>query len=562
VSGRDLMAAVCGLYEIVKPTYLRHRINQVQSFAQKLQAVGISVLSPSGGHAVYLDVDDFFFGCNRKPDDFAGVGLTIELLRNYGIRAAESGPYSWKCDRISQKERSKILNLVRFAVPRHTMSSEHIDYTVAAVKELHNRRHTIPTMEIVRGVDMKLRHFAASLKPVPVDTTISATHTDEASRQLALLGEAVGSSSAENDQLIEAFKLAAGEYGDAPVVKKRSDLKWLSDVSNDHAFLEYSVQIDQETGEAVLRFLIEAQPQEEPCAGCLRPMSHDKPHDLMLMDLGKSAMALTTVLAEKHPSAVSLDRMKAIEDLFVPEVPEGKFAAFHSCVSTKHGPEWKIYLNPSAKGSQNAVANTRETFERLGLAESWKLVESTLDENDAIAYFSLDLAPDLEHSRVKLYIAHRNVTAAKVADKHTKICPGADSYTIQQFCALMAGGSIGPYKSKSMISCFAFTSEMPLKPAGTVHFPSSEYAENDAIVQERMEKYIEVADISDAYRERYRKCVRAVQRRPLDQGRGIHAWISLKQSVKGKKSTTFYLSAELYGPLDESGYVMVDQAGA
>jgi tryptophanase len=46
VSGRDLMAATAGLYEVTKEVYLRHRINQVQHFALRLQAAGIAVLSP------------------------------------------------------------------------------------------------------------------------------------------------------------------------------------------------------------------------------------------------------------------------------------------------------------------------------------------------------------------------------------------------------------------------------------------------------------------------------------------------------------------------------------
>jgi tryptophanase len=81
------MAAVVGLYEGTKESYLRHRIGQVQSFAQKLLANGLSVLSPPGGYAVYLDIKSFFHDCQRKPDDFASAGFTFELIRSHGIRA-------------------------------------------------------------------------------------------------------------------------------------------------------------------------------------------------------------------------------------------------------------------------------------------------------------------------------------------------------------------------------------------------------------------------------------------------------------------------------------------
>ncbi|XXH01563.1 hypothetical protein Hte_007923 [Hypoxylon texense] len=167
MSGRDLMTAVVGLYEVIKEPYLRSRIGQVQLFAEKLLADGIAILSPPGGHAVFLDMDKFFNGCGRKPDDFASVGFTLELIKDYGIRAFESGPFAWEWDKKSPEERQKIPNLVRFAVPRHVLSSEHIDYTVAAIKALYNRRDMIPNVQITRGKDIRLRHFQCGMKPMP-----------------------------------------------------------------------------------------------------------------------------------------------------------------------------------------------------------------------------------------------------------------------------------------------------------------------------------------------------------------------------------------------------------
>lgn len=168
VSGRDLMAATAGLYETTKLSFLRSRISQVQSFAQKLQANGVAVLSPPGGHAVYLNMEEFFQGCDRAPEDFASIGFTLELIKDFGIRAFESGPFAWEADKKSPEERAKIPDLVRFAVPRHVLSDQHIDYAVAAVKELHKRKHTIPNVVITRGKNMRLRHFQAGMKPMPV----------------------------------------------------------------------------------------------------------------------------------------------------------------------------------------------------------------------------------------------------------------------------------------------------------------------------------------------------------------------------------------------------------
>lgn len=56
---------------------------------------------------------------------------------------------------------------------------------------------------------------------------------------------------------------------------------------------------------------------------------------------------------------------------------------------------------------------------------------------------------------------------------------------------------------------------------------------------------------SSVARERYRRIIHAVQRRHLGKGWGIHAWVSLEYKTGGKRSNTFYISPELFGPTKE-----------
>jgi tryptophanase len=526
------MSAVAGLYEVTKEPYLRTRINQVRSFAQKLQANGIPILSPPGGHAVYLEMTEFFHGCERSMGDFAAVGFTLELLKEYGIRAAEAGPFGWQWDKQSPEDQKKIPNLVRFAVPRHVLSDEHIDYTVAAIKQLHNRRHTIPNVKITRGKDMRLRHFSCAMKPVAVDQRIAGTYLSEATRQISHLSGAVGQDT-KKEQLISALELTTGDWGRAPIPGAIDTSRWVSGVSNDHSPFEYSVAFDQGTGDAELRFLIEAQLSEGEGGGGLAQL--------------QKAMQLTDKIAEEYSASVSLDRFNLIRDLFVPENPEGKFFAWHSYAAGKDGPEWKIYLNPCfASGRDSALAVTRTAFERLGLAGGWKLMEKILGPSESVIYFSLDLSSDVGHARVKVYVSHGATTASAIAQKHVAICPHADAYEIQRFCEIVSGGSLGPYEGKPVLSCFAFTTEAPDRPVGTVHFPIDAYADNDAEAQQRIERYMTAVSVSSLYRERYRRMVSAVQRRRLDQGPGVHSWISLKQKAGGKRSNAFYISPGLF----------------
>jgi tryptophanase len=166
LSGRAIMSIAVGLYEVVKEQYLAERIRQVREFALKLSQKGVPVVLPAGGHAVYINLAKFFEGTDMKIDDFGGVGFTIELLKHYGIRACELGPFAFEWDTKTPEQRKGILNLVRFAIPRNVYNTSHIDYAVAAITELYNNRDKIPKVEVSRGASLRLRHFQSGLQPI------------------------------------------------------------------------------------------------------------------------------------------------------------------------------------------------------------------------------------------------------------------------------------------------------------------------------------------------------------------------------------------------------------
>ena len=166
VSGRDIMTLVVGLREVVKDAYLNERLGQTRYLARGFAREGVPVILPAGGHAVYLDVERFFEGTDMQTGDFGGVGISIELIRHFGIRACELGPFAFEYDRKTEEERKGIINVVRFAIPRNAYNKAHFDYTIAAVAELHKHRDTVPKTEISRGAELSLRHFQTGLRPI------------------------------------------------------------------------------------------------------------------------------------------------------------------------------------------------------------------------------------------------------------------------------------------------------------------------------------------------------------------------------------------------------------
>ena len=167
MSGRDIMALAAGLYEECNFRYQEARVQQCEYLAQGFYKAGVKgVILPAGGHGAYIDMTQFFDG-KRSHDKFAGQAFSLELIRRYGIRAAELGDFSMEYDLKTPEQQDEICNVVRFAVNRSMYSREHMDYVIAAVKALYEDRESIPNMRIVWGHNLPMRHFHAFLEPYP-----------------------------------------------------------------------------------------------------------------------------------------------------------------------------------------------------------------------------------------------------------------------------------------------------------------------------------------------------------------------------------------------------------
>lgn len=165
MSGRDIMTLAEGLKTIVKEEYLDYRITQVVHFGESMHDMGIPVIMPIGGHAVYLDMNKFFKGTKIKSEDFGGISFTAMLLSLYGHRACELGYYAFgKYDRIKKKETVPEINFVRFAVPRLRYERDDLQSAAEAVLNLYENRDKIPPVEVIYGRELPLRHFKSRFR--------------------------------------------------------------------------------------------------------------------------------------------------------------------------------------------------------------------------------------------------------------------------------------------------------------------------------------------------------------------------------------------------------------
>lgn len=161
LSGRDIMTIAVGLETVITEQYLEGRIGQVETFGARLRDLGIPVVEPFGGHAVYIDTDLFFEGTPMKRGDFGGIALTGLLLLK-GVRLCELGAFAFgKFDPRTGIETYPSHNYVRAAVPRNKYEMQDLFYVADCIKGLHDRRDAIPSAVPVWGRDKALRHFKA-----------------------------------------------------------------------------------------------------------------------------------------------------------------------------------------------------------------------------------------------------------------------------------------------------------------------------------------------------------------------------------------------------------------
>jgi tryptophanase len=162
LSGRDMEAIAIGLREVFDDAYLNYRIKSTAYLGEHIRNMGVPVLYPIGGHAVYIDAGALY---NHIPaEQYPGQVLVCELYKKAGIRAVEIGSVMFgKYD-----SKGKLIpapkELVRLAIPRRVYTQSHIDYVVEAFGEIIKDKHNVQGLQITRESKF-LRHFTAHFQP-------------------------------------------------------------------------------------------------------------------------------------------------------------------------------------------------------------------------------------------------------------------------------------------------------------------------------------------------------------------------------------------------------------
>ena len=158
LSGRDMEAIAIGLREVFDADYLRYRIRSTEYLGEKLYNMGVPLIWPIGGHAVYLDAKAFY--PHIPVDEYPGQALVCELYIKGGIRSVEIGSVMFgKYD-----DKGKLIpapnELVRLAIPRRVYTQSHIEYVIEVFEKLIQDKDSAKGLKIIEEPKF-LRHFTA-----------------------------------------------------------------------------------------------------------------------------------------------------------------------------------------------------------------------------------------------------------------------------------------------------------------------------------------------------------------------------------------------------------------
>ncbi|WP_435751515.1 tryptophanase [Thauera sp. AutoDN2] len=156
LAGRDLEALAVGLQEGIDEDYLRYRLRTAEYLGERLEAAGVGIVRPTGGHAVYIDARSIL--PDMPIEHYPAWALCNALYLQGGIRGVEIGSVMFGKRREDGSETYHSMELVRLAFPRRMYTQSHFDYAAEVIAEVKEDARNIRGVRIVKQPPF-LRHF-------------------------------------------------------------------------------------------------------------------------------------------------------------------------------------------------------------------------------------------------------------------------------------------------------------------------------------------------------------------------------------------------------------------
>jgi tyrosine phenol-lyase len=158
MAGRDMEAMARGIVESVDDEHIKARVGQVEYLGNKLIDMGVPVVRPIGGHAVYLDAKAYY--PHLSQDEFPAQALAAYLYEDAGVRAMERGIVSAGRSKETGESHHPALELVRLTIPRRVYTQAHMDIVAESAAAVFDARESARGLRMVHE-PRYLRFFQA-----------------------------------------------------------------------------------------------------------------------------------------------------------------------------------------------------------------------------------------------------------------------------------------------------------------------------------------------------------------------------------------------------------------
>jgi len=156
MAGRDMEALSIGIKESVQDSHMQSRVGQVAYLGKQLEAEGVPIVKPYGGHAIFLNARAIL--PHIPQSQFPAQALAAALYVESGIRAMERGVVSAGRDAETGKNFMPKLELVRLTIPRRVYTQAHMDVTAESVVRVMKYADQVKGLEFTYEPNM-LRFF-------------------------------------------------------------------------------------------------------------------------------------------------------------------------------------------------------------------------------------------------------------------------------------------------------------------------------------------------------------------------------------------------------------------
>jgi tryptophanase len=170
LAGRDLEAVARGLREVLDENYLRYRVGQVEAFGARLTELGIPIMRPTGGHAVYIDAKRLL--PDIPPLEFPAQALSVALYREGGVRGVEIGSVMFgSFDPETGAAVPAPMELIRLAIPRRVFTNSHLEYVAGVLERIKDMRGELRGFRMTYAPKL-LRHFTARFEQLEAPAAV------------------------------------------------------------------------------------------------------------------------------------------------------------------------------------------------------------------------------------------------------------------------------------------------------------------------------------------------------------------------------------------------------